>query len=84
MAEIQKEKDRPQEFAKQSPIAAQQLRTRDRVFQTVGKTVDIALDSGEFVLESAGYATGRTVLAIGRTVKAMTQGVMGTTYRHAA
>lgn len=66
------------------PVGVQQLRTRDKVFKAIGTTVDIGLDTGEFLLETAGYAAGRTIRAAGHTIRSTTQGLMGNSYRHAA
>ena len=59
------------------PIADVQMRTRDRVFKTAGNAVELTLDTGEFIVESGAYATGRTVLATGKGFKALIQGILG-------
>lgn len=65
-------------------VGAQQLRTRDGVFKTLGTIADTVIDSAEFTAETVGFAAGRTILATGRTLRAAAEGVMGKPYRHAA
>lgn len=67
-----------------NPIAGQRFFTREKVFKAVGKTVDFGADVTEFTLESASYASGRLLRAIGTSTKSAFQGLMGHKYRHAA
>lgn len=63
-------------------ISAQRFFTREKVFNMVGNTVDFGVDATEFTLETAAYASGRLIRAIGRSAKSAFQGIMGDKYRH--
>lgn len=67
-----------------NPIAGRRFLTREKVFNAVGKTVDFGADVTEFTMESASYASGRLVRAIGKSTKSAFQGLLGHKYRHAA
>lgn len=65
-------------------IAGEQKRIRRSIYNTVGKSVDFGWDTGEFLLESAAWATGKIVPTTFRTFKALYRGVTDKPYRHAA
>lgn len=67
-----------------NPVAGGRFLTREKVFKTVGKTVDFGVDATEFALETTAYTSGRLVRAIGTSTKSAFQGLLGQKYRHAA
>lgn len=68
---------------KPDTVGTQQLRTRDKIFRAIGTTVDVGIDTTEFVAETAGYTIGRTINGVRRIAKAISDGNQGKTYRHA-
>jgi hypothetical protein len=74
----------PEQSPTLDAVGQRQSRTRDRIFHAIGTTVDVGLDTGEFVFETTGYAIGRAVNGVRRVAQATMQGNKGETYRHAA
>lgn len=60
-----------------SPIDAEQLRTRDRVFNTVGNVTGFSVDATRFLTKEAAYLAGSTINVGVEGARALYRGVTG-------
>lgn len=74
----------PESGVNDNAIPDRQLRTRDKVFATIGNTVELGIDTAVFATKTGAYGLGRAVHGLAKTTRAGVQGAMGKRYEQAA
>lgn len=70
------------EVSKNDVVTAEGMRTRDKIFRTIGNTVEIAADTTIFTGKATGYAIGKTLNGFWQSARAVIQGMQNKEFPH--